>query len=77
MKRLSVNPRTAGVYVHVAGRSSSFVRFGAVKVFAHRGASTQYAEHTRAAYAHALAVGADGIETDVQLTADGPPNLLA
>lgn len=42
-----------------------------MKVFAHRGASTQYAEHTRAAYAHALAVGADGIETDVQLTADG------
>lgn len=47
------------------------VRFGIVKVFAHRGASTQYAEHTRAAYTHALAVGADGIETDVQLTADG------
>ena len=42
-----------------------------MKVFAHRGASTQYAEHTRAAYAHALAVGADGVETDVQLTADG------
>lgn len=41
-----------------------------VKVFAHRGASTQYAEHTRAAFAHALAVGADGIETDVQLSAD-------
>ena len=42
-----------------------------MKVFAHRGASTQYAEHTRAAYAHALAVGADGVEADVQLTADG------
>lgn len=42
-----------------------------MKVFAHRGASTQYAEHTRAAYAHALAIGADGLETDVQLTADG------
>lgn len=42
-----------------------------MKVFAHRGASTQYAEHTRAAYAHALAVGADGLETDVQLSADG------
>src|SRR5699024_4712594 len=45
--------------------------FKGVKVFAHRGASTHYAEHTRAAYAHALTVGADGIETDVQLTADG------
>lgn len=42
-----------------------------VKVFAHRGASTQYAEHTRAAFLHALTVGAHGIETDVQLTADG------
>lgn len=41
-----------------------------MKVFAHRGASTQYAEHTRAAYAHALAVGAHGVEADVQLTAD-------
>src|SRR5699024_4773239 len=36
----------------------------------HRGASTQYAEHTRAAFTHALAVGADGVETDVQITAD-------
>lgn len=42
-----------------------------MKVFAHRGASDVYAEHTRAAFAHALAVGAHGIETDVQLTADG------
>lgn len=57
--------------MHVALRSSGLVRFGTVKVFAHRGASTQYAEHTHAAYAHALALGADGIETDVQLTADG------
>lgn len=42
-----------------------------MKVFAHRGASDTYAEHTRAAFAHALSVGADGIETDVQMTADG------
>lgn len=42
-----------------------------MKVFAHRGASAQYAEHTRAAFAHALLVGSDGVETDVQLTADG------
>ncbi|PFG37175.1 glycerophosphoryl diester phosphodiesterase [Flavimobilis soli] len=38
---------------------------------AHRGASTAYAEHTRAAYVQALADGADGLECDVQLTADG------
>lgn len=43
----------------------------AVKIFAHRGASAHYAEHTRAAFAHALAIGADGIETDIQLSADG------
>lgn len=42
-----------------------------VRVFAHRGASTAFAENTRAAFAHALAVGSDGIETDVQLSADG------
>lgn len=41
------------------------------KVFAHRGSSGLYAENTRAAFLHALAEGADGIETDVHLTADG------
>ena len=39
-------------------------------VIAHRGASADYAEHTRAAYLHALAVGADGLECDVRLTRD-------
>ncbi|MBD9698253.1 hypothetical protein IGS67_01930 [Flavimobilis sp. GY10621] len=38
---------------------------------AHRGASATYPEHTRAAYVEALAQGADGLECDVQLTADG------
>ncbi len=41
-----------------------------VKIFAHRGASATFAENTRAAFAHALTVGAHGIETDVQLSAD-------
>ena len=39
-------------------------------VFAHRGASGAYAEHTRAAYLQALAEGADGVECDVHLTRD-------
>lgn len=39
-------------------------------VFAHRGSSARYAEHTRAAYLHALAEGADGVECDVHLTRD-------
>ncbi|WP_323960004.1 glycerophosphodiester phosphodiesterase family protein [Arthrobacter sp. JZ12] len=40
------------------------------RVFAHRGASERYAEHTRAAYQQALAEGADGVECDVHLTED-------
>lgn len=40
-------------------------------VYAHRGASAAYAEHTRAAFMQALADGADGVECDVHLTRDG------
>jgi glycerophosphoryl diester phosphodiesterase len=39
-------------------------------VYAHRGASAHFAEHTRAAYLRALADGADGVECDVHLTRD-------
>ncbi len=41
------------------------------RVIAHRGASATWPEHTRAAYLQALADGADGLECDVRLTADG------
>ena len=40
-------------------------------VIAHRGASAQQPEHTLAAYTEAIKVGADGLECDVRLTADG------
>ncbi|THJ65177.1 glycerophosphodiester phosphodiesterase [Arthrobacter echini] len=40
-------------------------------IFAHRGSSAAFAEHTRAAYLQALDDGADGVECDVQLTRDG------
>jgi len=40
-------------------------------VVAHRGASVAEPEHTLAAYEHALEVGADGLECDVRMTADG------
>jgi glycerophosphoryl diester phosphodiesterase len=40
-------------------------------IFAHRGSSGTYAEHTRAAYLQALADGVDGVECDVHLTRDG------
>ena len=39
-------------------------------IFAHRGSSGRFAEHTRAAYLQALADGADGVECDVHLTRD-------
>ena len=41
------------------------------KVVAHRGASHDNAEHTLGAYIAALEAGADGLECDVRLTADG------
>src|SRR5215217_9706942 len=40
-------------------------------VFAHRGASAARAEHTLGAYVQALEDGADGLECDVRLSADG------
>ncbi len=44
---------------------------GRPQVVAHRGSSHDTAEHTLAAYVKALDVGADGLECDVRLTADG------
>jgi glycerophosphoryl diester phosphodiesterase len=42
-----------------------------MQIIAHRGASGYAPENTRAAFERAIAMGADAIETDVQLTADG------
>lgn len=44
---------------------------GRPQVVAHRGASSTLAEHTLAAYVQALQDGADALECDVRLTADG------
>lgn len=41
------------------------------QVVAHRGSSHETAEHTLAAYVKALDEGAEGLECDVRLTADG------
>ncbi len=41
------------------------------QVVAHRGASAEAPEHTLAAYRTALSAGADALECDVRLTADG------
>lgn len=45
-------------------------------VIAHRGASGQYPENTLLAFAKALEQGADAIELDVRVTADGVPVVL-
>ncbi|GAA0178187.1 glycerophosphodiester phosphodiesterase [Clostridium sediminicola] len=42
-----------------------------VKIYAHRGASGEYPENTMIAFKKAIELGADGIETDVQMTKDG------
>jgi glycerophosphoryl diester phosphodiesterase len=42
-----------------------------MQVVAHRGASHDSAEHTLEAYLRALEAGADGLECDVRMTADG------
>lgn len=44
-------------------------------IIAHRGASAEAAENTRTAFLKACAGQADGVETDVQLTADEVPVL--
>ncbi|MFI9269826.1 glycerophosphodiester phosphodiesterase family protein [Kitasatospora sp. NPDC052896] len=43
----------------------------AVQVVAHRGSSAALPEHTLAAYQRALTEGADAVECDVRVTADG------
>lgn len=45
-------------------------------VVAHRGASAEFPELTRVAYQKALDQGAEALEVDIRLTADGVPVLL-
>jgi len=49
---------------------------GDVFIYAHRGASAELPENTLAAFARALEVGADAIETDAHMTRDGRIVLL-
>lgn len=46
------------------------------KIYAHRGYSWKYPENTILAFKKAIELGADGIETDVQMTKDGELVLL-
>lgn len=45
-------------------------------ILAHRGASLQQPENTIAAFAAAFEMGADGIECDIRLSADGVPVVI-
>lgn len=51
--------------------SQGFARSGSSAVVAHRGASTQEAENTMAAFELAVGAGADVVEFDVRMTGDG------
>ena len=53
------------------GHSPARIAPAAPQIVAHRGASTEAPEHTYAAYVAALEAGADALECDVRLTADG------
>lgn len=46
-----------------------------MKIYAHRGASVHFPEHTKAAYLAAVDHGADGFECDLRLTKDNEPIL--
>jgi glycerophosphoryl diester phosphodiesterase len=63
-------PRPGGVCKHLAvvTAAPSATR---PQVVAHRGASDEMAEHTLAAYKRAIEQGAQALECDVRLTADG------
>jgi glycerophosphoryl diester phosphodiesterase len=51
--------------------AQSFLGRKSPRVVAHRGASEVSPEHTLAAYRRAVEAGADGLECDIRLTADG------
>ena len=69
-KRFLNAQRNAYYRVQDADRIESFINF------AHRGASEYFPENTIEAFEAGLAMGANGIETDVYLTRDGIPVLF-
>jgi len=62
--QLSTRPLAPGKVADVEGQKALFV-------VAHRGGAGLFPENTAAAVRHSLALGVDGVEIDVQLTADG------
>lgn len=75
-RKRNLPPMDTGRWHHNAvtyARSDRDIRPGphTVSVVAHRGASEDAPEHTLAAYRRAIEDGADALECDVRLTADG------
>ena len=62
---------TEQVQENIAQEKAPFVSTGKTLVIAHRGASTVAPEDTIAAFLEAKRLGADGYETDIQITKDG------
>ena len=72
-RHCSARPRPDGRSAIVGARERACLGpvAGRPLVIAHRGASAERAEHTLAAYQVAIEQGADALECDVRLTADG------
>ncbi|MCQ4083166.1 glycerophosphodiester phosphodiesterase [Streptomyces sp. RB6PN25] len=58
-------------YAYADGHADGIPARTTIEVVAHRGASEDAPEHTLAAYRKAIEDGADALECDVRLTADG------
>lgn len=56
--------------------TSSYPRLAPVREYAHRGFASTFPENTLIAVAGAFDRGADGVEVDVQLSADGVPVIM-
>src|SRR5262245_12178960 len=73
-RELSPNPDLGLAFSSVDHRALCIVPFfrpGPPRVFAHRGGAALGPENTIAAFDHGLTCGADGLELDVRLSADG------
>ncbi|MEN9687769.1 MAG: hypothetical protein RL381_781 [Actinomycetota bacterium] len=57
------------------GKPNLFATLSLMQIYAHRGASADFPEHTLAAYEAAVSQGAAGFECDVRLTKDEVPVL--
>lgn len=69
-------PQAGAESIIVVSRVSEILASNRPLIIAHRGASGLAPENTMAAFRLALALGADGVELDVQLSADSQPVVI-